>query len=97
MTTRVVRAWQVTTRGVSSDLRGAVDRRGSTVVAVGDAVMRVRARAPCAGETTRPALSAGRTVVRYARTAFGSEGPAVEINEMTMVSAAYILDQEFDA
>ena len=45
----------------------------------------------------RPATSAGRTVIRYARTAFGSEGPAVEINEMTMESAVYIPDQEFDA
>jgi GntR family transcriptional regulator len=42
-------------------------------------------------------IPADRSVLKLARTAFNSEGRAVEINEMTMDGAAYVLDYEFDA
>lgn len=57
----------------------------------------IRVRMPSAEEAARLAIPADRTVIKLARTAFDSEGRAVEINEMTMDSAAYVLDYEFDA
>ncbi|MGW5284685.1 GntR family transcriptional regulator [Streptomyces collinus] len=57
----------------------------------------VRVRMPTAEEATRLAIPTERSVIKLARTAFDSEGRAVEINEMTMDSAAYVLDYEFDA
>ncbi|MGW2706900.1 GntR family transcriptional regulator [Streptomyces sp. NPDC001340] len=57
----------------------------------------IRVRMPSAEEAARLAIPADRTVIKLARTAFDSDGRAVEINEMTMDSAAYVLDYEFDA
>ncbi|WP_043479836.1 GntR family transcriptional regulator [Streptomyces collinus] len=57
----------------------------------------VRVRMPTAEEATRLAIPTERSVIKLARTAFDSKGRAVEINEMTMDSAAYVLDYEFDA
>lgn len=57
----------------------------------------IRVRMPSAEEAARLAIPADRTVIKLARTAFDTEGRAVEINEMTMDSAAYVLDYEFDA
>ncbi|MGW7595711.1 UTRA domain-containing protein, partial [Streptomyces rubiginosohelvolus] len=57
----------------------------------------IRVRMPSAEEAARLAIPADRTVIKLARTAFDIEGRAVEINEMTMDSAAYVLDYEFDA
>ena len=57
----------------------------------------IRVRMPSAEEAARLAIPTDRTVIKLARTAFDAEGRAVEINEMTMDSAAYVLDYEFDA
>lgn len=57
----------------------------------------IRVRMPSADEAARLAIPADRTVIKLARTAFDADGRAVEINEMTMDSAAYVLDYEFDA
>ncbi|MFF3967888.1 GntR family transcriptional regulator [Streptomyces griseorubiginosus] len=57
----------------------------------------IRVRTPSAEEAARLAIPADRTVIKLARTAFDAEGRAVEINEMTMDSAAYVLEYEFDA
>ncbi|MFF4732867.1 GntR family transcriptional regulator [Streptomyces mirabilis] len=57
----------------------------------------IRVRMPSAEEAAQLAIPTDRTVIKLARTAFDAEGRAVEINEMTMDSAAYVLDYEFDA
>jgi GntR family transcriptional regulator len=57
----------------------------------------IRVRMPSSEEADRLAIPTDRTVIKLARTAFDSEGRAVEINEMTMDSTAYVLDYEFDA
>ncbi|WP_445520973.1 GntR family transcriptional regulator [Streptomyces sp. NEAU-174] len=57
----------------------------------------IRVRLPSGEEAARLAIPADRAVIKLARTAFDAEGRAVEINEMTMDSAAYVLDYEFDA
>ncbi|MFJ4585112.1 GntR family transcriptional regulator [Streptomyces echinatus] len=57
----------------------------------------IRVRMPSAEEAARLAIPVDRTVIKLARTAFDAEGRAVEINEMTLDSAAYVLDYEFDA
>ncbi|MFF8867830.1 GntR family transcriptional regulator [Streptomyces sp. NPDC015139] len=57
----------------------------------------IRVRLPSADEAAQLAIPAGRSVIKLARTAFDADGRAVEINEMTMDSAAYVLDYEFDA
>lgn len=36
-------------------------------------------------------------MIKLCRTAFDSAGRAVEVNEMTLDSAAYVLDYAFDA
>ncbi|MGW1615189.1 GntR family transcriptional regulator [Streptomyces sp. NPDC002285] len=57
----------------------------------------IRVRLPSVEEAARLAIPAERSVIKLARTAFDVDGRAVEINEMTMDSAAYVLDYEFDA
>jgi len=57
----------------------------------------IRSRMPTADEADRLGLPATRPVLVVARTAFDNEGLAVEVNEMTMDSASYVLDYEFDA
>jgi GntR family transcriptional regulator len=57
----------------------------------------IRVRMPSREEAGQLAIPADRTVIKLARTAFDAEGQAVEINEMTMDSTAYVLDYEFDA
>jgi GntR family transcriptional regulator len=57
----------------------------------------IRVRLPTAEEASRLAIPTERAVIKLARTAFDAEGRAVEINEMTMDSAAYVLDYEFNA
>ncbi|MDX5566618.1 GntR family transcriptional regulator [Streptomyces sp. ID05-04B] len=57
----------------------------------------IRVRMPSAEEAARLAIPTERTVVKLARTAFDAEGRAVEITEMTLDSAAYVLNYEFDA
>jgi GntR family transcriptional regulator len=57
----------------------------------------IRSRMPGAEEVERLALPAGVPVVLIARTAFDSEGLAVEVNEMVLDSSAYVLEYGFDA
>ncbi|MFD9519544.1 GntR family transcriptional regulator [Streptomyces sp. NPDC059979] len=57
----------------------------------------IRSRMPSAGEAERLALSMGTPVIRIVRTAFAEGGRAVEVNEMTLDSASYVLEYDFDA
>ncbi|MFD0357921.1 GntR family transcriptional regulator [Streptomyces sp. NPDC127110] len=57
----------------------------------------VRCRMPSAGEAERLALSMGTPVIQIVRTAFAEDGRAVEVNEMTLDSASYVLEYDFDA
>lgn len=57
----------------------------------------VRSRMPSADEAERLSLSMGTPVIHIIRTAFTESGRAVEINEMTLDSASYVLEYDFDA
>ncbi|MEV6728839.1 MULTISPECIES: UTRA domain-containing protein [unclassified Streptomyces] len=57
----------------------------------------VRSRMPSPEETERLGLAAGTPVVLVCRTAFASDGRAVEVNEMVLDASAYVLEYEFDA
>ncbi|MFF5702129.1 GntR family transcriptional regulator [Streptomyces sp. NPDC012794] len=57
----------------------------------------VRCRMPSAHEAERLALSLGTPVIQIVRTAFAGDGRAVEVNEMTLDSASYVLEYDFDA
>lgn len=57
----------------------------------------VRSRMPTALEAEALAMPASRSVLKVGRTAFDGTGRVVEINEMTLDSATYVLDYEFDA
>lgn len=57
----------------------------------------IRVRMPSGEEASRLSIPADRSIIKVARTAFDAGGRAVEVNEMTMDSAAYVLDYEFDA
>jgi GntR family transcriptional regulator len=54
-------------------------------------------RMPVAEEAERLDLSAGTPVILVNRTAFAEDGRPVEVNRMTLDSAAYILQYDFDA
>lgn len=57
----------------------------------------IRCRMPSAGEAERLSLSMGTPVILIVRTAFAEKGRAVEVNEMTLDSASYVLEYDFDA
>ncbi|MYZ35972.1 MULTISPECIES: GntR family transcriptional regulator [unclassified Streptomyces] len=57
----------------------------------------VRSRMPSQDEANRLSLSAGTPVMLICRTAFTVEGRPVEVNEMTLDSASYVLEYGFDA
>ncbi|MER8183719.1 UTRA domain-containing protein [Kitasatospora sp. NPDC094015] len=57
----------------------------------------VRSRMPTEEEVSRLAPAAGTPVVLVRRTAFTSGGQGVEVNEMVLDSACYVLEYEFDA
>ncbi|MER5809610.1 GntR family transcriptional regulator [Streptomyces sp. NPDC002033] len=57
----------------------------------------VRSRMPSAEEAEALGLAAGTPVVLICRTALTADGRAVEVNEMVLDSAAYVLEYEFDA
>lgn len=57
----------------------------------------IRCRMPSADEAERLSLSMGTPVVQIVRTAFAEGGRPVEVNEMTLDSASYVLEYEFDA
>ncbi|MFE7646444.1 GntR family transcriptional regulator [Streptomyces phaeoluteigriseus] len=57
----------------------------------------VRSRMPTKHEAAQLSISAGTPVILVCRTAFADEGRPVEINEMTLDAASYILEYDFDA
>jgi GntR family transcriptional regulator len=57
----------------------------------------IRSRMPSADEAERLSLSTGTPVIQIVRTAFTEGGRAVEITEMTLDSASYVLEYGFDA
>jgi GntR family transcriptional regulator len=57
----------------------------------------IRCRMPSQEEAQRLSLSAGTPVILICRTAYAEDGKAVEFNEMTLDSASYLLEYEFDA
>ncbi|MGW0208650.1 GntR family transcriptional regulator [Streptomyces sp. NPDC003233] len=57
----------------------------------------IRSRMPSKDETVQLSMSSGTPVVLICRTAFADEGRPVEINEMTLDAASYILEYDFDA
>ncbi|MGW2515963.1 GntR family transcriptional regulator [Streptomyces sp. NPDC001617] len=57
----------------------------------------IRSRMPTKDEATQLGISAGTPVILICRTAFADEGRPVEINEMTLDAASYILEYDFDA
>ncbi|MFF1422005.1 GntR family transcriptional regulator [Streptomyces sp. NPDC058280] len=57
----------------------------------------VRSRMPSQDEADRLSLSPGTPVMLICRTAFAAEGRPVEVNEMTLDSASYVLEYDFDA
>ncbi|MFF3749519.1 GntR family transcriptional regulator [Streptomyces sp. NPDC002018] len=57
----------------------------------------IRSRMPSSSEADQLGLATGTPVILICRTAFADEGRAVEVNEMTLDSASYILEYDFDA
>ncbi|MGW8065019.1 GntR family transcriptional regulator [Streptomyces ziwulingensis] len=57
----------------------------------------IRSRMPSKDEATELGMSAGTPVILVCRTAFTDAGRPVEINEMTLDAASYILEYDFDA
>ncbi|MFC9742957.1 GntR family transcriptional regulator [Streptomyces noursei] len=57
----------------------------------------VRSRMPSEGEVDRLRLGAGTPVIVIVRTAFADGGRAVEVNEMVLDSAAYVLEYDVRA
>ncbi|MEU9075742.1 GntR family transcriptional regulator [Kitasatospora sp. NPDC004745] len=57
----------------------------------------VRSRMPSGEEGARLELSAGTPVILICRTAFADEGQVVELNEMILDAASYVLEYDFDA
>ncbi|MDT0436908.1 MULTISPECIES: GntR family transcriptional regulator [Streptomyces] len=57
----------------------------------------IRSRMPSKDEAARLSMSAGTPVILICRTAFAEEGRPVEINEMTLDAASYVLEYDFDA
>ncbi|MDX3262227.1 UTRA domain-containing protein, partial [Streptomyces sp. MI02-2A] len=57
----------------------------------------IRSRMPSKHEAAQLSISAGTPVILICRTAFADEGRPVEINEMTLDAASYILEYDFDA
>ncbi|MEX2981755.1 GntR family transcriptional regulator [Streptomyces sp. C36] len=57
----------------------------------------IRCRMPSVEEAEQLDLSLGTPVVHITRTAFAEDGRVVEISDMTLDSASYVLEYEFDA
>ncbi|MFD3737051.1 GntR family transcriptional regulator [Streptomyces sp. CB00316] len=57
----------------------------------------IRSRMPLPEETSRLGLPAGTPVMLVCRTAFAEDGSPVEVNEMVLDAAAYVLEYDFDA
>jgi GntR family transcriptional regulator len=57
----------------------------------------IRSRMPSKDEVARLSLSPGTPVILICRTAFTGRGRPVEVNEMTLDAASYVLEYDFDA
>ncbi|MFF3352993.1 GntR family transcriptional regulator [Streptomyces sp. NPDC002917] len=57
----------------------------------------IRSRMPAKDEAAQLSISAGTPVILICRTAYTDDGRPVEINEMTLDAASYILEYDFDA
>ncbi|GGX18473.1 GntR family transcriptional regulator [Streptomyces malachitofuscus] len=57
----------------------------------------IRSRMPSPDELTQLSLAPGTPVILICRTAFTDEGRPVEVNEMTLDAASYVLEYDFDA
>ncbi|MEW1914482.1 GntR family transcriptional regulator [Kitasatospora sp. NPDC085895] len=57
----------------------------------------LRVESPTSHEAQALGIPQDRPVVKLSRTAFSADGRAVEVNAMTLDSAAYVLEYEFDA
>ncbi|CAM5436344.1 GntR family transcriptional regulator OS=Streptomyces tendae OX=1932 GN=GUR47_26010 PE=4 SV=1 [Streptomyces tendae] len=57
----------------------------------------IRSRMPSPDEATQLSMSAGTPAILICRTAFTEEGRPIEVNEMTLDAASYILEYDFDA
>ncbi|PVC91792.1 GntR family transcriptional regulator [Streptomyces sp. CS014] len=57
----------------------------------------IRSRMPLPEEVAKLRLPAGTPVMLICRTAFAAEGRVVEVNEMVLDTAAYVLEYDFDA
>ncbi|MCX4920265.1 GntR family transcriptional regulator (plasmid) [Streptomyces sp. NBC_01281] len=57
----------------------------------------IRCRFPSSDEAQRLELPTERPVIKLFRTAYDADGSVVEVNEMTMDSASYILEYDFNA
>lgn len=57
----------------------------------------IRSRMPSKDEAAELRVSAGTPVILVCRTAYAAEGHAVEVNEMTLDAASYVLEYDFDA
>lgn len=57
----------------------------------------LRCRMPSGTEAVRLELPPGTPVIHICRTAFTADGAAVELNEMTLDAASYVLEYDFDA
>lgn len=52
---------------------------------------------PSADERASLGITADTPVIKISRTAYAEDGRAVEVNEMTLDSRAYVLEYDFDA
>lgn len=57
----------------------------------------IRSRMPSKDEAARLSMSPGTPVILICRTAFTGQGRPVEVNEMTLDAASYVLEYDFDA
>lgn len=57
----------------------------------------LRARMPLPEEANRLVLASGTPVITIARTAYGSDGSVLEVNEMTLDASRYLLEYDFSA
>ncbi|MEV0120628.1 GntR family transcriptional regulator [Streptomyces sp. NPDC050703] len=57
----------------------------------------IRSRMPSQEEATRLGMATGTPVILICRTAYAEGGRPVEINEMTLDAASYILEYDFEA
>ncbi|MEU5901453.1 GntR family transcriptional regulator [Streptomyces venezuelae] len=57
----------------------------------------IRSRMPSKDEVARLSMSEGTPVILICRTAFTAKGRPVEVNEMTLDAASYVLEYDFDA